>query len=372
MKNFLVVVLFVLANGIATAQSGTAPGWWTIPGTDAEIKVGGYVKVDLIHDFNPIGSPDFFDISKIPTDSSEGQTTHLNAKETRLFVEVHTPSDIGEIRTFVEGDFYGSGGSFRLRHAFVEFGKKILVGQTWSNFMDENIIPPTLDFEKPAAYAFTRHPIIRYSPLHTESARFSIALEEPSASAVVPAAPGMYSSPLPDLTAQYRYTKKWGHVQLSGFAGYLQYDYTGDSTTNINLFGGNISGQFNILKKDKLIYQAVYGPGVSRYRGGVSAMPGDDGVPEALTDFGVTLGYQHFWNDTWSSLVIYNTGMVELPESAAGSSFESGQYLAANVVWHFIPKAFAGIEYLYGTRNDFDGASGNANRIQFSMQYTFN
>ncbi len=54
-------------------------GWWKIPKTNARITVGGYVKFDLIEDFNPINSPAFFDVTKIPTDGSKGTNTHLQA-----------------------------------------------------------------------------------------------------------------------------------------------------------------------------------------------------------------------------------------------------------------------------------------------------
>jgi len=134
-----------------TQDEDLPPGWWQIPKTVTQFKVGGYVKFDLIHDFNPISSPDFFDVSQIPTDGSEGSSSHLNAKETRLNLDVKTKVKSVDIRAYVEGDFYGSGGAFRLRHAFVEIGKHWLAGQWWSNFMDESIIPPTLDFEKPGA-----------------------------------------------------------------------------------------------------------------------------------------------------------------------------------------------------------------------------
>nr|MCU0403726.1 porin [Chitinophagaceae bacterium] len=147
------------ATSPALAQSDTSlpKGWWHIPKSDVRFKFGGYVKADLIHDFNPIGSPDFFDVSKIPTDGSEGQTTHFNLKETRLLLDVRTPSKIGDIRAYIETDFYGTSGALRIRHAFIDINDKWLIGQWWSNFMDENIIPNTLDFEKPTAYAFARH-----------------------------------------------------------------------------------------------------------------------------------------------------------------------------------------------------------------------
>jgi hypothetical protein len=47
-------------------------------------------------------------------------------------------------------------------------------------------------------------------------------------------------------------------------------------------------------------------------------------------------------------------------------------YFAANLIWHFTDRAFAGVEYLHGTRENKDGDSGYANRLQFSVKYSFN
>jgi hypothetical protein len=43
------------------------------------------------------------------------------------------------------------------------------------------------------------------------------------------------------------------------------------------------------------------------------------------------------------------------------------RYGAANVVWNFLPWASAGVEYLYGMREDLDGHHGTANRVQLSF-----
>lgn len=355
------------------SESTLPPGWWLIPKTETRFKVGGYVKFDLIHDFNPIGSPDFFDVSKIPTDGSKGRTTHMNAKETRLFLDVRNDSKVGELRAYVEGDFYGSGGAFRLRHAFVEIGDRWLAGQWWSNFMDENIIPNTLDFEKPAAYAFARHPMLRYRHKLSPDAYFAIALEEPSTNAQAPAASGKFESPLPDVTARYRVTKKWGHVQLSGFGAKMVYRYNTGTTDDLFLYGLNVSGQLNLAKqKDKLIYQVVYGPGVGRFRGGLSAGLDGNGNLEALTDTGFTVGYEHRWSNAFSSLLVYNQGSVNNTEGQPATSLQAAQYAAANLVWYFAPQAFTGIEYLWGLRRDSNEAQGTANRVQLSVRYAFN
>ncbi len=349
------------------------PGWWLIPRTQTQIKVGGYVKFDLIHDFNPIASPDFFDVSKIPTDGSKGQNTNLIAKETRLYLDTRTPSKVGEIRTYVEGDFYGSGGAFRLRHAFVEIGDTWLAGQWWSNFMDENIIPNTLDFEKPAAYAFARHAMFRYKRKLSDHAYVAFAVEQPSTNAQAPTEPGKFESPLPDLTGRYRITKDWGHVQVSAFAARLDYRFTSGEKDEVFLWAGNLSGQFNFFeKKDKLIYQVVYGDGASRYRGGLSAALDENGELKGVTDLGFTVGYQHQWSPAFTSLLVLNKGSIDNLDGQPPSAIHQATYGAANVLWHFTDRAFAGVEYLHGLLENNNEAQGTANRIQFSLKYTFN
>lgn len=369
----LVMIFMSNANGqTSVSEEDVPPGWWLIPKTSTQLKIGGYVKFDLIHDFNPIESPDFFDVSKIPTDGSKGEKTTLHAKETRLYIDTKTPTKVGTLRTYVEGDFYGTSGAFRLRHAFVEINEKWLAGQWWSNFMDESIIPATLDFEKPAAYAFARHAMLRYKHAVSDNAYIAVAFENPSQNAQAPEEPGSFESPLPDLTARYRITKDWGHFQASGFAATLRYRENAGATQNVSLFGFNLSGQFNVAKKDKFIYQAVYGPGVGRFRGGQSAGLDANGNLEAITDTGITVGYQHFWNTAFSTLVVYNQGTNDTTDGQPTTDLKHANYMAANLLWHFVDNAFAGVEYLRGTRENISEAEGTANRLQFSVKYKFN
>ncbi len=368
---FLTVCSLISLSG-QSQDEDLPPGWWQIPNTSTNLKLGGYVKFDLIHDFNPIGSPDFFDVTTIPTDGSEGSSSNLNAKETRLNLDFTSKIKETDIRAFVEGDFYGEKGAFRLRHAFVEIGRHWLAGQWWSNFMDESIIPATLDFEKPGAYLFARHPMLRYKAVLSEDSYLALALEQPNKNAQSPAASGSFYSPLPDLNARYRMTREWGHVQLSAFIATLRYEFDAGGNDNVTLYGANLSGRLNLFKADYLIYQAAYGPGVARYRGGLSAGLNEEGELEALSDYAYTIGYQHQWVDKLTSLVVYNHGEVDNTGGQPDDAAKRGNYLATNLIWHFIPKAFVGVEYLHGTRTDKNGADGSANRMQFSVKYTFN
>ncbi len=328
--------------------------------------------MDLIHDFNPIASPDFFDITKIPTDGSKGQSTHIHAKETRFNLDVRTNTKVGTLRAFVEGDFYGTNGAFRLRHALVEINEKWLAGQWWSNFMDESMIPNTLDFEKPGAYLFARNPMLRYKlPLSGDS-YFAFALEEPHANAQAPAGTGAFENPLPDLTGRYRLNKPWGHLQLSAFVAKLVYHFDTNATDEVPLYGASVSGQFNVAKSDRLFYQVGYGPGVARFRGGMSAAINANGELEALTDFGYTLGYERHWSPSVYSIFVYNHGEVDNTAGQPGTAVNEGSYAAADVIWKLTDKALVGVEYLWGMRKDLSGADGRANRIQFSVKYAFN
>lgn len=378
MRGLLVLVALLAICAQSKGQTTTEqpselpPGWWPVPKTSTRMKIGGYVKFDLIHDFNPINSPDYFDVSKIPTDGSEGESTHLHAKETRLFIDTRSPSKWGEVRVYVEGDFYGTSGAFRLRHAIVDINDKIMAGQFWSNFMDETIIPATLDFEKPVAYVFARHGIFRWKQKFSDHSYLALALEEPNANGQAPAEPGKFESPLPDLTARYRMAKEWGHVQLSAFAASIRYRYESGDKDDVGLFGVNLSGQFILPNKDYFIYQGVYGPGVGRFRSGPSATLDANGDLEALTDAGFTLGYLHNWTSSLTSLFVYNHGTNDNTAGQPASALHHTNYFAANLLYHFSPVGFFGVEYLRGYREDFNENDGTANRIQISVKYAIN
>src|SRR5436190_5972182 len=95
-------------------DSAEFPKATKIPGTEVWWKFGGYVKGDFIHDFKPAGTPDRWVPTTIPTDGSEGQNTLMQAKASRLNLDVRAPSDWGTIRGFVETDFFTNGNQLRI------------------------------------------------------------------------------------------------------------------------------------------------------------------------------------------------------------------------------------------------------------------
>ena len=140
-------------------------------------KVGGRIKLDIIRDFDPIGSEDTFDPRTIPVDGSEGTNSNLIAKETRLFLDMRGPVEGKELQMYVETDFYGSGSVLRLRQAYGRYGG-LLAGQAWSTFVDDNNFPNTIDFESPMAFPSIRQAQLRWTQKLSAKVSWSAAVED--------------------------------------------------------------------------------------------------------------------------------------------------------------------------------------------------
>ena len=54
-----------------------------------------------------------------------------------------------------------------------------------------------------------------------------------------------------------------------------------------------------------------------------------------------------------------------------GDCYNYGQYIAANAFYNPIPDLRVGIEYLHGIRNNLNGESGHANRLEAMVQFSF-
>lgn len=368
--------VFLAAGAVVLSLAATAqaaeddfPGALALPGTDVRLKFGGYVKLDAIHDFNGMGSTDDFSVGTIPTDGSGVENTRFHARQTRLNLDARGPSDVGQIRTFFEGDFYGSNSSFRIRHAFGTL-KGLLAGQTWTTFMDESALPPTLDYNEPQALVFERVGQVRYSHGFGESTQGSIALEEPTGS-VSSSAGGTTETPWPFLATRIRNTGGRGHVQVSGFVGSLRWRPMTDEDEDVFLWGVNAAARINTVGEDHLILQGVYGEGVGAYRNGTVAALDGSGELTVLPEYGATVSYIRQWSKKFSTHAVVNAGWVDNSEGQDGSEVESILYSALNAVWHLTPRADLGLEYLYGERADKSGATGHNNRIQFSSIIRF-
>jgi hypothetical protein len=108
--------------------------------------------------------------------------------------------------------------------------------------------------------------------------------------------------------------------------------------------------------------------------GGVDLAP--EGVPgnleaKAVPLFGVDLYYDHYWNDEWSSSIGWSRTQVDNTSFQSADAFHSGDYASVNLLYTPDPNILMGAEFLYGRREDNDGATGEDYRLQISVKYSF-
>ena len=364
----LVCLLFVLP---ATALAERFDGTIEIPDSEVTITLGGYIKLDMIHDFDAIGSTDTFDPSTIPTDGSEGENTRFHARQSRFRLGIERPTRWGPAQMVVETDFFGSGSNLRLRHAYVEVGP-LLAGQTWTTFMDESSFPPTIDFAEPRAFLLARHALIRWTWRPSERLLLAVALEEPDAE-VDPGenAVGSFEDSYPDFATRFRRTGDFGHVQVSGFAGRPGFRFDDGKDEDETIWGLALSGNLAVGARDRFRFQVAHGDGLARYRSGVAVATDAEGRLEAIPATSLMLSYQHYWSDELSSTIIYSPAGGDNTAGQGPDAIESVDYSAVNLIWDFAEGFTVGAEWLYGTRNDKDGASGEANRLHIGFKFDF-
>lgn len=341
----------------------------SIVSPECSVDIGGYVKVDLIHDFNAIGSTDGFDPLTIPTDGRPGQNTRLHARQTRLNLGFRPYADDDDLRLFIEGDFFGNESTLRLRHAFIRAGRA-LAGQTWSTFMDESILARTLDFESPRSVILDRRALFRWTEPLTESLALAAALEDPQPQFDLASAPdGDVERAAPDLVGRVRYEADWGHLQAAGLVRLLRFQQVTGVEDDAAGWGFNFTGRVRPHEFHSVLFQFAFGEGIESYRQGRDAAVDASGRLEVVPVIAWVVGYEVDWTDRLSSSFVYSAARGTNASFQLANAGHATEYVAANIMFEPLPRLSWGVEYLYGTRTDKDRAMGDAHRLQFSVRY---
>lgn len=379
---------------------GDYPGSFKLPGSDTSVKIGGYVKGDFIYDVNS-DTGDSFAVSAIPADGTdeEEESFRAHAKQTRINLTTWTPTEeIGEIKTFIEGDFFGSGGNevfsnstlFRIRHAYAQVTQEdfnVLFGQTWTNFMPLDSYPETVDFFGPAGIPFIRQGQARFTYTGLENVSLSFAVENSELSArgdTVETASNIQSEAglefgidtLPDFTGAVEYSRDGWSARAAGVARLLATDTGGGAPTDEEelgwgIFAGAVIPTFG---DDTLQLNFTYGDGVGRYLingfGQDAFVDPTTGSLDAIEAWGAAVGYTHHWTDTLRSNLVY--GHYEVEDTFGPDDTERLQSIHANVIWSPVERVNLGLEWMYGMRSFEDGDLDNdAQRVQFGAQFLF-
>ena len=385
------------AEGVAVAETEPAP---VEDSSGSTFEIYGAAMLDMGYQFKQ-NDPDWYDVlrpTKLPSYKDEygdDGSWFAGVRQSRLGFKSFTPTSVGDLKTIFEFELFGVGDdagqtTFRLRHAWGELGQ-FGAGQTWSTFMDIDVFPNSIEYWGPSGMVFYRNVQFRWTPWSDGDSNVMISLEKPGGSgdggrfADRVELEGVSSDfELPDLSAHYRYSQDWGHVQVAGILRQIEwndlnddaYDLSGSDTG----WGINLSANYRI-GPHVLRGSVVYGEGIQNYMNDATV---DIGVVENFTDpvrpiygeaipmLGIVAFLDLNWSEQWTSTIGYSMLDNDPTDGQSPASFEKGQYALANILYHPTPSVFYGVELQWGQRDNFsDGFSSNDTRIQFSAKYNF-
>ncbi len=365
--------------------SDRLPGAIPLPGTSASLRIGGFVKTNVVQSFEATGIQDRFIVGTIPTDPDvrgDSQAA-LTARQSRLNFDLRESTPVGALRAFVEGDFAGEGDTFRLRHAFGQF-RDALAGKTWSTFMDIDATPEEIDFEGINGRINTRRTQIRWFPAIGEEWDLAIALEDPDTS--VTGGEGL--SQIPDVVMAAKRTigalfseREW-HLRTGLMLRNIRARWAEDPSRKESATGWaiSLSGRTSYKRwdeRDSFMFQLNYGKGYAGYVNDLATVGGQDGAFsdtgefEALPAFAWYGAFQHWWDEALRSTFIVSRVNVSNRDFQEDDAYESTWRLSGNLIWSPTPRIDVGAELLWGQREDKDGQRGNASQVQISTKYRF-
>ena len=381
-------------------SAGDFPGSIRIPRTDAAVKFGGRIRTAGVFTLDALGSEDRFLTNSIPVEpdddaATKGKRTTFSANTSRFNFEMRTPTGAGQLRTFIEGDFFGSNElgnrtNFRLRHAFAQFSG-LLIGQTWSTFSDPAADHQDLDFEGINGENVIRQAQIRYTWQVRKDLSVAAALETPEVSLTG----GQGVNLIPDLVGRTIWSlKETGHIQAAVVLREIRGEPDPPATGVRSAFawGASLSGvipfhHFSLL--DRFIFQLNFGQGNARYINDLNSLgaqgEGQDAVfnpatgeLKALSAVGWYIDYEHQWKQ-WEaaqkmklrSSLIWSFVAVNNLDFQLGDAYNYTNRYSLNLVFSPTPRIDCGVEYIYGTRTNFDGLRGEASQVQFVGIFRF-
>ena len=363
----------------AIVTEGDFEGSITLPGSTASMRIGGYIQADIGYDFDSLGFSDSLNLRTIPLDGSTSDGDEIfrsHARYTRLNLDVRDQTRLGEFRSFLEIDFFGSGSDTTnnytpvLRHAAAGVGG-LYVGQYWSQFVDIAASPEGPN--NPFAVPIVRNPGIRYRMDLDENWRVAIGLEDPAGDLSGDSAL-LASDSTPNVTGYIQYTGDWGRVRLAGLGLELK-----SSTDSVYTGGFNLSGRLSLPllgEKDNLAFAAQGGEGFAHYYAtlanvGLEGVVSEDGSIEATGVFAGHLSYQHWWNDSLRSTFKISGVAFDSPTGSSATATDGGSSAAINLFWTPVKNATFGVEYVYADREVFDGQTGDGSRLSAQARFDF-
>lgn len=401
----------------AAVEAGDRPKSWKLPGTNTSMRIGGYVKLDIIWDFAGRGFQFHFP-AVTPGNGSTGQGAtnggdfRFLARQSRIFVGTWTPTDWGTLSTYMEGDFYGNAtggnqGFFRLRHALGCLGP-VCAGHTWSAWMPVWAGLPTLDFGGAQSAIFVRHAILKFTHNFGGGWVAHIGLEDPlgangfgnissgGGDSIRTPAGGVVAvgaQRWPDVVGGLFYNWKGGRLWLGGILRQEEADNggAGGATVADNeiAYGIALAGAMSVHKRVKVGFQGYWGKGIQSYVPGLTSIHGGVTAVNALLIGGQIKAIETWGIFAWAQVALTDTIRVgaiwayaetspedENPTGKVGFGTPAAltkyvHSVHANVLWNPVPAVTIGIEYSWHQHGRINAADATLHRIHIAFQYSF-
>ncbi|MDY0014357.1 MAG: DcaP family trimeric outer membrane transporter [Rhodocyclaceae bacterium] len=390
---------------------GDIPGSFKLPGSNTSVALGGYVKgLATYSTRGPLGNPgssdELFIPVVIPLSNAAPNTIRKNywkesAKESRIVIRTHTPSDLGPINTLIEADFYGTPGNeattnshqLRLRHAWGTIGN-FGFGQFWSNMANMTAVPETVDFTPQIGiFGGVRQTGIRWTQ-PTSFGFWSVAAENPEAR--IASTAGIVSGPdndkIADFNGKVHFKAGPGEFEV---VGAFRRPNTGEAALGTapapeeeyrkSGWGLGFSGYVRTIGDyDRLMFGISATRDMGRAQSGllgdavfVTSGTGaaKSGELRGIDTMGGFLSYRHRWSPTMRSTWAYSLLMADNPTglTAAGRDTLDKRLWSThlNLIWSPVPQVDFGIEYLHGGRTVESGKSGDLDRFLMAAKYKY-
>jgi hypothetical protein len=382
------------AVAVPVVAPGSNPDEGAKDANRARAELYGQVMADAIYDFKKM-NPEWAATlrpSQIPVScpgnagcGKDGAFT-FSIRQSSLGVRGFIPTSMGEIKTDLAFDLFGSDGGTHIHwlRAWAELGM-YGVGQTDSNFMDISVFPNTIDYWGPPGMVFVRNPQFRITPVSGDGITVAFSLEAPSSAVdtgkvtdVDPSLGGITGrNRLPDAVVSFKLERDWGHMRAAGILRQVGFHNPaaadGEPAGQKPGYGLNVSGTWKLFGKDQINGQVVGGRGIASYMndGGIDLAPNANLNAETVQTLGWLLYYNHSWSDKWSSALGYSEHKQSNTDGQLGSGFKRGSYASVNALYSLTKNVTSGVEYIWGKHETKDGLSATDYRLQWSTRVTF-
>jgi hypothetical protein len=346
-----------------------------MPGTNTDLRIGGYIKADFIYDFDQdLGDVTNVFLADVPSRETDGKF-NAHALESRLSFGTSTATEYGQLNTYLESHFVGRPGQGEagleaIRHAYAELGP-LLVGRTWSNTMSFLGSPRIVKLGSPPGSTFARATQIRYTmkPAKGHTVAFSLEDHDVKLSNADSNSAVVTNTSLPALTARYEYGRRFA---LAGMVREMDVE---TSAVDDSTLGWGVYAQYaQPLWPSATFKSALWmGEGIGFY---ISPSPTDGyvekGEVEAIEHASGYVAVEQKWSPRVSSTFAFSRiQRSDVPDSLSAIERRRVDSVWANVFYDILPRVSFGLEYVYAKSERFDGRDGDANRINAMMMTQF-